>query len=47
MGGPYGLDMGAIMAVASARDVDGRLLSEILPAVECAMLSAFDDDESD
>lgn len=43
MGGPFGLDFGAIMAVAAARDVDADLLSEVLPAAEAAILASLDD----
>jgi hypothetical protein len=47
MGTPIGLDYGAVMAVATARGADVELLSEVLPAVEAAILDNLAGEESD
>lgn len=41
MGAPYGLDFGAIVAVAEGMGAQTELLCEALPSVEAAMLDAF------
>jgi hypothetical protein len=47
MGTPIGLDYGAVMAVATARRADVDLLSEVLPAVEAAILDNLAGDGDD
>lgn len=45
MGGPYGLDMGAVMMVAQARGVDTGFLAEVLPSLERVIITAMDDED--
>jgi hypothetical protein len=42
-----GLDMGTVMTIGAARDVDLELLSEVLPAVEAAILAGQADEAPD
>jgi hypothetical protein len=44
MGGPFGLDMGAVMMMAGAAGVDGELLVDILPAIEKVIVTRFDNE---
>lgn len=46
-GEPVGLDFGAIMAVASAQDVDAELLADVLPEVETAILVGMSDQSAE
>lgn len=46
-GVPVGLDFGAIMAVAGPMGADLEMLSEALPDLESAILSAMAGDESE
>lgn len=44
MDGPYGLDFGAIMAVAQARQAVSPVLAEVLPRVETVLLMLMHSD---
>lgn len=49
-GQPFGLDFGAVMLMAQARGTDLALLSEVLPAIEAAILTgreAYDEGGGD
>ena len=42
---PIGLDFGAVMMMGAARGVDLRLLSEILPRIEAAIIAPADEQD--
>jgi hypothetical protein len=43
MGGPFGLDFGAVLAMGAALGADQRMLAELLPAMEKAALDRLVD----
>lgn len=47
MGGAFGLDFGAVLAMGEAMGADRQMLAEVLPEVEACALGALarDDDE--
>ena len=45
-GVPIGLDMGTVLQMGAARQVDMGLLADVLPAVEAAILTGRDGDMS-
>ncbi len=47
MGGAYGLDFGAVLALGAARAADMALLAEVLPTIEQVMLAALRGEEGD
>jgi hypothetical protein len=47
MGGPIGLDFGAIMLIGAAQGADLELLSEVLPDFEAVVIASLADDGDD
>lgn len=41
MGGPYALDMGAVLAMADHMEIRTPLLAEILPDIEAELVTAM------
>lgn len=45
MGGPYGLDFNAVLAVANGMGAVTPLLFDVLPAIEPVILKAYETEE--
>jgi len=45
MGGPYGLDFGAIMTMGAALGADLELLADVLPGIEAARIGGLSGEE--
>lgn len=41
MGGPIGMDFGAVMAIAAAAGADAMMLADVLPEIEAVRIAGL------